>query len=131
MGNNFKLYFYLKDANPDNTIEAGVDQFLITENNAIVNNTNELATIAGNQYFITSVYPNPFKNELTIAFAELVSNLKVELSDVTGRIVLIKTVSNAGEELQLDLSQVELQNGIYFLKLTTNDKAALVKAVKY
>lgn len=130
LGTNFKLSFYIKDAGIDHTVEAGVDRFLITENNAFSKNVNKVDGIAGNQHFITSVYPNPFKNDLTVTFSELVSDLKVQLSDVTGRIVLVKTVSNPGKELQVDLSQVELQKGIYFLKLTSSDKTALVKVVK-
>lgn len=129
-GNNFKLSFYIKDAKPDNTVEAGVDLFSVTENNAFAISTNKPATIAGNQNFIASVYPNPFSNQLNIAFAELTNNLKVELVDVMGRIVFAQKNLSPIEELQLDLSQHELQNGIYFLKLTSDDKTALVKVLK-
>lgn len=70
------------------------------------------------------VYPNPTSGELTI---ELNSGnvSSVEVVDLTGRVIL----SNTGDsKVNVNLSNVA--NGIYYVKIKSNDSMEVVKVVK-
>lgn len=60
------------------------------------------------------MYPNPAKENVTITNLSIGS--KLQLSDMTGKIVLETIVTT--EEMNLDLNQVH--NGVYFIQLLNN-----------
>lgn len=73
-----------------------------------------------------SVFPNPFTNQLVVDFkANKVSTLC--LSDIQGRIVICKNVSNQ-KEFTFDTSSLE--SGIYFLKISSSSQQEIFKVVK-
>lgn len=68
-----------------------------------------------------SVYPNPASNQLQIATAELVD--RVEFFSTIGQLVL----SQNGDVKRILLS--ELENGLYLMKIYSDEKVALKKVV--
>lgn len=72
---------------------------------------------------IETVYPNPFNNQLNLQLSS--SNSSIELIDAIGNVVLKKQVKS-NETLELS----NLANGIYSLKISTNDHTTVIKVVK-
>ena len=81
-----------------------------------------------------SVSPNPFNNNLTIRFNEQVNeNVRIVISDILGKIIVQqdKLLLDGTNEIQLILSDVEFNSGIYFLNLKTADgKVQRTKLIK-
>lgn len=74
---------------------------------------------------IASVFPNPAREYITITFAGEYNQASFELYDVTGRRVMQKRVENS-ESLNLE----ELQNGIYFFRITAEEQIQTGKLMK-
>lgn len=70
------------------------------------------------------IFPNPVENELTLDFGKKPLILRIELSDVTGRIIFNEEVNNSKFILRTD----NIKNGIYFI--TLYDANRIIKAEK-
>lgn len=70
------------------------------------------------------IYPNPAKNSLTISF-ENNNSSTIQIVDITGKIVLTKKLIKTIE--RLDISS--LQNGMYFIKIQSNEKDFVQKLI--
>ena len=108
-----------------------------------VSNTNNIITQGFHQtsYDITSikenqdmgynisVFPNPVGNTLQISISGNVdnSNLKIELMDITGKILINEKV--AGAIITHQLNMREYATGSYFLRIT-NEKEQLINSYK-
>jgi hypothetical protein len=68
------------------------------------------------------IYPNPCLNILTINSEETI--LKLEMTDITGKVVIEKSVNSTLETLNL----LDLTEGVYFLKVYS-EKGSFVKKV--
>ena len=65
------------------------------------------------------IYPNPAKKTLTIeSFNELENNTKIELVDITGRVILSK-VYDSINKISLDVNHFE--SGNYLIKITSRN----------
>lgn len=78
-------------------------------------------------------YPNPFGKNTSITY-ELSANSKVELTltDVLGKELILYSAPNesAGKhEFLLNTDDFHLSNGLYFVKLVTNDQQNLLKII--
>lgn len=62
----------------------------------------------------TSIYPNPFQNELKIETDKTISNY--EVVDISG-----KTIVNSNTKTEFDNSILQLNNGMYILQLNYED----------
>ena len=83
------------------------------------------------KFKITAVSPNPFKDVATIVFdSNKEDNVTVTLTDVTGRVVLLKNVActEGGNALTLDVAA--LSSGIYVVSLKNSDNVITQKIVK-
>ncbi len=72
-----------------------------------------------------SVYPNPSNGNFTIELANGLAKV-INVTDITGRVILTTTSS-------LDLVNVNistLSNGIYYIKVASDNKAEVIKVVK-
>ena len=108
-----------------------------------VSNTNNIITQGFHQtnYDITSIkenpdlgydisiFPNPVSNTLQISISGNVnnSNLKIELMDVTGKILINEKI--AGTIITHQLNMREYAPGSYFLRIT-NEKEQLINSYK-
>jgi len=81
---------------------------------SLSSNTNDL-----------KVYPNPSSSDITV---ELKKDgiYKIELVDVTGKVVLVKS----SEEEKLNLNINFLSNGVYYLKAKSQNTMNVVKIIK-
>ncbi|NOQ75830.1 MAG: T9SS type A sorting domain-containing protein [Crocinitomix sp.] len=84
-------------------------------------------SIAESQQFSFTVYPNPTKNNVTIAFDQPVVELKVRVYSVSGQLIFEKQLLN---QTQVNLPLV-VAKGLYLLELEQgNGKIDRVKIVK-
>ncbi|MEZ4903479.1 MAG: M4 family metallopeptidase [Spirosomataceae bacterium] len=64
-----------------------------------------------------SVYPNPAQHELKIKYSSTPPKDGIEMTDLSGRVLLLKTTSVSSQEVALDLKH--LSTGIYLLSIPT------------
>jgi len=81
-----------------------------------------IAKVSGDLKLIA--YPNPFNSTITIS--SKAANAAVKLIDISGKIMHSEILTN--ETASIDLS--DLQAGIYFLELTSDDQKIVKKVVK-
>jgi len=77
------------------------------------------------------IYPNPVNDRLNVQLNNFKDDvLNLSILDITGRIVIIKSINptNHGNTLDLDLSNLE--SGAYFVKLTSVGKDIIQKIIK-
>ena len=84
--------------------------------------------------FALNVFPNPFSDDLQVNYT-ITEKTEVSLTlvDVLGREILLLVEKNqlAGQhQLELDVSKLQLSKGLYFLRLSANEKRAIVKIIR-
>ena len=84
--------------------------------------------------FALNVFPNPFSEDLQVNYT-ITEKTEVSLTlvDVLGREILLLVEKNqlAGQhQLELDVSKLQLSKGLYFLRLSANEKRAIVKIIR-
>lgn len=87
-----------------------------------------ILSIATNSNKDILIYPNPTQSELRIKFLENLDPQKVEMSDLTGRIVLPKITVESAQELKMDLNT--LPTGVYLLSIPTEKGGVRQRIVK-
>lgn len=80
----------------------------VSQNCFVTGIANELSPI------ISEVYPNPSENDMTIVFENSSTTHKIELFDVTGKIISSETT----EESTFKIKKNNTSTGLYFLKVT-------------
>lgn len=85
-----------------------------TSNHLPVSARFQFSTLSSPEHIITdnswSIYPNPVKNELNLAFTETPADTDIAIYDVTGRQVLSQKLSNV-------INVSSLPDGMYILKI--------------
>jgi hypothetical protein len=71
------------------------------------------------------VYPNPVGNTLTVELNNG-SNKVIEITDLSGRLIL----SKAGDSQAMDLDVTSLADGVYYIKLRSDNMTEVFKIVK-
>ncbi len=118
-----QLSVEIEDYPAGNVLEGAFDQFEVT---------GQLLTATGriekNESALT-VFPNPFKDELTLNSRELTASreLKVCIKDILGRVVFSNVISGFSGSMRLGK---ELQPGIYLLTADDGLQKRTVKIVK-
>lgn len=69
-------------------------------------------------------YPNPVKNNLIISNSAIID--KVEITSILGQKMILKTIN----DLQTEINLSYLSNGVYFIKVTSNESDKIIKIVK-
>ena len=76
------------------------------------------------------VFPNPFNNHFTVVNENIKSRLqKLSLLNVDGRLIYQKQLDGLDNQLVVN-DLPPLSNGLYFLKIETNESVFIVKLVK-
>ena len=86
-------------------------------------------TLFNNTSLNAKVYPNPFKEHITITFNETIkTDVYISLHDISGRLLFIKKykVDNT-----LNISLPTESQGMYFLNISANQKQFSTKLIKY
>ena len=94
-----------------------VNQFLISAYDASLGTS----TFSNTDF---SVYPNPVKGTLNIKYNDTISN--VEVLNLLGQNV--NSLSNNSTQAQVDMSN--LPNGVYMVRVTSNNKVKTIKVIK-
>lgn len=76
-----------------------------------------------------SIYPNPANDNINISFSRTNKNLTVEIIDVSGKIVLVKNFDNADAKTQFAINTSSLTAGIYFVRMTSDEKQLFHKLI--
>jgi hypothetical protein len=73
-----------------------------------------------------SVYPNPTTKDITLDFGKFYQEVKIQVTNLTGQIVLSQQVENMSN------TTIELQGaaGIYFVNIQTEEGTVSVKVIK-
>jgi hypothetical protein len=75
-----------------------------------------------------TVYPNPSNGIVNVSF-DINSYQKVELVDLTGKILMTKTIGRQASTISFDIS--DLSAGVYNIRLTGEGKLAIKQIVKH
>ncbi|WP_299257263.1 cellulase family glycosylhydrolase [uncultured Aquimarina sp.] len=71
-------------------------------------------------------YPNPVSDKLTIRHAEVLKNARLDILDVSGKVV--KRVPSITDTNTVELNLSELKSGVYFIKIF-NQKETITKQI--
>lgn len=107
---------------PTAATDIGADEFSIITN--INNNSNTIAM---------NIFPNPTSDELNISYSLNQSqNVLIELLNVLGeKVILLNQKQYAGERtFNLHLSELSLNSGVYFVRLSVEGNSYIQKIVK-
>ena len=75
------------------------------------------------------IYPNPATGELTIEFEKLqTTNTKVELLDISGKVIYTATINPGNTQHQINLSSFE--EGLYLIRISNTDYTVAKKVIK-
>ncbi|HBC78171.1 MAG TPA: hypothetical protein DEO60_13595 [Bacteroidales bacterium] len=74
--------------------------------------------------------PNPFKEELKIAFREVPDKLKIEIYDVNGKLVVCRDYLDYISRTLIIDDFRDLPNGIYFVRLITPEAILVHKVIR-
>jgi len=80
------------------------------------------------------VYPNPSNTgsiTVTASFSQAAANLRTELTDIHGRLIQVRQISNGSQFYEEEIDIKALPAGIYFMTLRDNESAITKKIVKY
>lgn len=64
---------------------------------------------------VSSVYPNPSENDITVEFSNLNTTHRIELVDITGKTIS----SDVTEQSSFKIKKNNVASGLYFLKVST------------
>ena len=114
------------------TLCAGEYKVVISDSNGC-SGTSECITIGNlasvneqSTNFIYTIFPNPSDGILNITLTQTIGNSSIELTDISGRIILRM---GAEENNQINLSELGLESGCYFVKIENNNSSAVEKVV--
>lgn len=121
---NMQISFDAVDANPGHLVEAGVDKFEVS---------GDLVSTGENKSgeAFLKAFPNPFSDLLSVDFRmenKLRPLARIEVLDITGRVVFEKPLTESQGTLKLGFNTSE---GFYFVKLVNGQEILpVVKVVK-
>lgn len=76
-----------------------------------------------------SIYPNPSNNHINILVNNNISENKIEITDLTGKIIFVKFCNNNTETNEIiDISK--LNKGVYFIKVENIEQTQIIKLIK-
>ena len=73
-----------------------------------------------------TAWPNPVRGELTLTIENITENCKVEIFTLTGD----KLFTVAPSENVIAIEMMNYPNGLYVVKITSNDSCSVLKIVK-
>ena len=77
-----------------------------------------------------SIYPNPATDVLTINVDNVIGDeLNIELSNIAGQVVFTRSLSEFNGTAKEDIDVNDLTEGVYFVKVYTNEATTTVRVV--
>ncbi len=78
-------------------------------------------------YQLFSIYPNPADQFITLDLKNISNNVMINVADINGRTITEQNYETANGTIAIPTSQ--LKNGVYFLKVSTNNFNSILKMV--
>jgi len=78
--------------------------------------------------YVSSYYPNPFIDEITITFNTTLSRLEISLTNIQGQTLYSEVYDQVSNQVTLPLN--DLPKGFYLLNLKSNDITGTIKVTK-
>ncbi len=114
----FRIVFHSDDAT--NAKGVVIDDFVVEGTSVLENEKFELNKVA--------IYPNPSAAIFKVSLGNIIPK-SIEVSDVSGKTIFSqKDFQNMGNEIPLNLTNAS--NGIYFVKIATDDKTITKRIIK-
>lgn len=125
---------YSNSQNPNHTYyTAGTYQVkLYVENNIKswdeITKTVVVNSLSNNQQTVHnfSVVPNPTTNSIFVNWKSNFDLIQYQISDIAGKIISSSSLSNNANEIPMN----NYSNGMYFLKISTEDSNQIIKIIK-
>lgn len=103
-------------------VEGGLDLFTVVDT-AKINSVSQLL----NSDFSFSIYPNPVSGKFKIQSLKFYDGDKIELADLSGRIIQSVCIGNQAKEVEMDATN--LTAGIYFIKVVSKENRSIKKLI--
>jgi hypothetical protein len=100
-------------------------------------NTNGIPDFLDDEVFLSvnysaftdlSAFPNPTSESFTLQATKLVSETTISLYDIQGKLLISKKILPQNGTLTVDVSSLE--NGVYFVKVSSEGKSVVKKLIK-
>lgn len=80
----------------------------------------------------STVYPNPFTNEITVSLANdgFEGIVRLALLDLSGRLIYTKDVNADNYDINIAASEINVASGIYYLQIIRGSKKEVIKLIK-
>jgi hypothetical protein len=108
-------------------LETG-DTVLVAKSNDMTNVDVDFGSIQETKDMEISIYPNPFVDKLTIKSRETLRSIK--LINITGQLVYAHTFELPKKEFEIDLSDLNLQKGVYIILVETASGIESIRILK-
>ena len=94
-----------------------------------IDNSACTSTLSTSQFELdsTAIYPNPFDNIINVEFQNQKDNLEVELIDILGKTIISEEYNNVQS---IRISAEQLTQGIYFLRIKSDNQSITRKVIK-
>jgi len=100
---------------------------LVTVSVVICNGINSIA-LANSNYF---AFPNPANDKLTIQYNSNQNvSVTIELRDALGKLIRKSNHEFSANENKFNLDLTELNSGMYFIKINSNEDARVIRFIK-
>jgi hypothetical protein len=112
-----------------NPVQNGNYAVIVTENACTDTSACIFLTNVGIEDNFSSrfeIYPNPFNDNLTVESLDF-TNYTISILNVEGKVIKFESITNSQRVL---LSTAELQRGIYFIKIDTDNQQFVSKIIK-
>jgi len=104
-------------ANPTDHDGYGIPNFQIA---------NQTLNLDSENLMQVKFYPNPAKDQINFVLPNSIDNIEVTLLDVLGKTILHKIINSQNSSLKLGT----LNAGVYFLRISSNEKSKTFKLIK-
>ena len=89
----------------------------ISVSNAITYELGPLGTIDLNKDLHLSIYPNPFREETTVDFGQIINKATIRIVDVYGKLIETYELTNTDKYI---IKRTNKASGVYFVEIKTN-----------
>ena len=96
-----------------------IDNFQVSGGNLAINQ---------NEFNVFNIYPNPSNGSISVSLSTN-SDVKVQLNDISGRIIYNETFKNADLTFKKDINFNNLSKGIYLINVESDGKTASRKLI--
>jgi len=103
-------------------------RFVFTDGSSLYTNTESIDFVKA-QDSLLRVYPNPAQNRVNFEFSNIIGQLRLELINMEGKIVLSQVWSER-ESLSQEINIRQLPPGLYYYRLRFSGETRLGKLIK-